>query len=139
MFKDSFTKFRYIYFLKEKFEVVNALKETLAHAKTLGHSIKHFLSDNGGEFDNLGVKTLLQRHGVLQRLTAPYMPQQNGSSERENRTVVEMARTFKYSNPEANFPDASWADLINSAVYVLNRTGNSTVEGLSPSELCSEN
>lgn len=135
VFKDSYTKFRYGYIIKEKSEVKNALKHMLAHAKTLGHSIKELLSDNGGEFDNTEVKRILQENGIMQRLTAPYTPQQNGGSERENRTIIEMARTFKYSNLEIKFPEAIWAELVNSAIYILNRTGKSSKKGISPYEL----
>lgn len=135
LFKDSFTKFRYGYIIREKSEVKTVLKHMLAHAKVLGHSIKEFLSDNGGEFDNEEIKAILSSKGITQRLTAPYTPEQNGGSEREMRTIVEMARTFKYANPEADFPAAIWAELVNSAIFILNRTGKSSVEGKSPYEL----
>jgi len=49
--------------------------------------------------------------------------------------IVEMARTFRYSNPDVKFPDAIWAELVSTAVYVLNRTGKSSVESVSPYEL----
>lgn len=135
VFKDSFTKFRYGYLMKEKSEVKNMLRKMLSHAKTAGHSIKEFLSDNGGEFDNEDVREILSSEGITQRLTAPYTPEQNGGCEREMRTIVEMARTFKYTNPEVDFPPAIWAELVNSAIYTLNRTGKSSVEDTSPYEL----
>ena len=84
------------------------------------------MSDNGGEFDNEEVRDILHSHGITQRLTAPYTPQQNGGSEREIRTIIEMARTLKYSNLEAEFPIAMWAELCSTAVYILNRTGKSS-------------
>lgn len=43
-FKDHFTKFRYVFFLRQK-SVSQALEDMLAHAKNLGHSIKEILSD----------------------------------------------------------------------------------------------
>lgn len=135
VFKDSFTKFRYGFAIEHKSDVKIVLKEVIAHAKSLGHSIKELLSDNGGEFDNAEVKQILRSNGITQRLTAPYTPEQNGGSERENRTLVEMARTFKYSSTEVNYPEEIWAELTNSAVYILNRTGKSSVDGVSPYEL----
>ena len=85
----------------------------IAHAKQRGHVIQKMLSDNGGELDHAEVRGILQKHGITQRLTAPYTPQQNGGSEREreNRTIVEMSRTFKYSNTEIKFPEVIWAEL----------------------------
>ena len=72
----------------------------IAKVKTDGHMFKEFLSDNGGEFDNEEVRNILRVNGITQRLTTPYTPEQNGGSERDNRTIVEMARTLKYSNPD---------------------------------------
>ncbi|GFT42873.1 retrovirus-related Pol polyprotein from transposon TNT 1-94 [Trichonephila clavipes] len=107
----------------------------LAHTRTLGYSVKEFLCDNGGEFDNKDVHEILHSNGITQRLTAPYTPEQNGASEREMQTTIEMARTLKYSNPEVSFPAAIWAELVNSAIYILNRTGKSSIENTSPYEL----
>ena len=91
VFKDSFTKYRYCSIIKNKSEVKDALEAMLSNAKVQGHSVKEMISDNGGEFDNLEVKKILQKFGLTQRLTAPYTPQQNALSERDNRTLVEMA------------------------------------------------
>lgn len=55
------------------------------------------------------------------------------SNERENWKIAEMVRTLKYlKNPEINFPDAIWAELVSSAIYILNGMGKSSVEGVSP-------
>lgn len=134
-FKDAYTKFRYCFFLKHKSEVKDVLEEFILHAKNLGHNIKEILSDNGGEFDNQEVRKILKKYGISPRPTAPYTPEQNGNSERENRTIVEMARTLKYSNEDAEFPAYLWAELISTSIYVLNRTGKSSVQGSSPYEL----
>ncbi|GBO30829.1 Retrovirus-related Pol polyprotein from transposon TNT 1-94 [Araneus ventricosus] len=134
IFKDQFTKFRCVFFLKQKSDVASALQEFLAYG-ILGHIVKEVISDNGGEFDNKEVRMVLKKKGVVQRFTAPYTSEQNGGSERENRTIVEMARTLKNSNPDVEFPPALWAELINTSVYILNRTGKSSVKKASPYEL----
>ncbi|GFW87114.1 retrovirus-related Pol polyprotein from transposon TNT 1-94 [Trichonephila clavipes] len=107
----------------------------LTHTRTLRYSVKEFLCDNGGEFDNKDVHEILHSNGITQRLTAPYTPEQNGASEREMRTTIEMARTLKYSTPEVSFSAAIWVELVNSAIYILNRTGKSSIENTSPYEL----
>lgn len=62
----------------------------------------------------------------------PYTPEQNGSVERENRTVVEAARTMLHAkNMEIKF----WAEATNAAVFILNRTGTSSMVGKTPYEL----
>ena len=93
VFKDHYSKLRFICFLRKKSEVVDALRDLLVKVKNDGHVIKELLSDNGGEFDNEQIRSVLRANGITQRLTAPFTPQQNGSSERDNRTIVEMART----------------------------------------------
>jgi transposase InsO family protein len=133
LFKDDYTKFRTIYFLKEKSEVAEKLSQFLAETKTVGHVIKELLSDNGKEFDNKDVRSMLQKEGIIQRLTMPYTPQQNGCSERENRTIVETARAIMHAH--GNIPQTLWAEIVRSANYILNRTGPSNVPGTSPYEL----
>jgi hypothetical protein len=123
--------------LKEKSEVESVLADVIQKAKALGHVLE-FLSDNG-EFDNEKVRNILKENGRVQRLTAPYTPEQNGNTEREDCTVVEMARTLMYANKEAEFPEEIWGELIKTAVYILNRTGKSKEEGKSPYELWIKN
>ena len=81
LFKDDYTKYRYVYFMKEKSEVPEKLNQMLREVKTVGHTVKEFLSDNGGEFDNKKVSSLLKKHGIHHRLIMPYTPEQNGCSE----------------------------------------------------------
>jgi len=90
-------------------------------------------SDNGVEFDHVEVQMILQDSGIRQPLIMPYTPQQNGCSERENRTLVEAAKAMRFAHKE--LPHALWAELINTSAYILNRTGTSSVDGTSPYEL----
>jgi len=39
------------------------------------------------EVNNKDVRDILCAKGIMQRLTAPYIPKQNGGSEREIRTT----------------------------------------------------
>lgn len=133
LFKDDYSKYRQVYFIKHKYEVKEKLVQMIKETKNAGHEIKTILSDNGGEFNNEAVRKVLESNGILQRLTMPYTPEQNGCSERENRTLVEAARTMMHAHEE--LPLACWSELINTAAYILNRTGPTTVEGKSPFEL----
>jgi len=85
-FKDEFSKYRCVYFMKEKSEVAEKLKYFLAAVKTVGHTVKELLTDGGGEFDNKEVKHITQQIGLNHRISMPYSPEQNGAAERENRT-----------------------------------------------------
>lgn len=133
IFVDEFTHFRFLYLLKNKSEVHEKLRQMLAEAKNSGHAVQELLSDGGGEFNNENIQKILAEYGVRQRLVMPYTPEQNGVSERENRTVVECARSMMYAHED--LPQKLWAELVNTAVYILNRTGPTTVEDKSPYEL----
>lgn len=60
----------------------------------------------------------------------PYTPEQNGCSERENRTVVETSRALMHAHEELS--QSLWAELVNASVYILIKTGSSSEEDKSP-------
>lgn len=133
VFKDDFSKFRTVYFLKNKSDVKDKLLEFISETKTVaGHNIKVLLTDGGTEFCNSDVKKILKANGIVHRVTMPYTPQQNGASEQENRTLVEAARTMLHAK---NLPEKLWAEAVSTAAYVINRTGPSAEEGKCPFEL----
>ncbi|RVX01546.1 Pleiotropic drug resistance protein 3 [Vitis vinifera] len=62
---------------------------------------------------------------------APYSPQQNGVSERKNRTVMEMARCMLF---EKKLPKLLWAEAVNTSIYLLNRLPTKSVKSKTPIE-----
>lgn len=131
-FKDDYSKFRRVFFLQKKSEVAEKIEQFLAEAETAGHTVRQFLSDGGKEFDNSQVRKILVKRGIEMRLTMAYTPQQNGASERENRTLVESARSMLHTK---ELPIKLWAEAVNTAAYLLNLTGPTTVEGKSPYQM----
>lgn len=131
-FKDDFSKYRRIFFLKQKSEVHTVLEQFLNEAQTNGHVVKKLRCDGGKEFDNSRVAKLLASRGIEQCIPPPYTPEQNGGAERENRTIVEAARSML--NP-SKLPKGLWAEACNTAAYLLNRTGKSSVQNKVPYEL----
>jgi len=71
-FKDEFSQYRCVYFMKEKSEVAKKLKYFLAAVKTVGHTVKELLTDGGDEFDNKEVKHITQQVGLNHRISMPY-------------------------------------------------------------------
>ena len=59
-----------------------------------------------------------EKTDIEHQLTAPYTPQQNGVSERKNRTIMEMVRCMLH---EKGLPKEYWAEAANTAVFLLNR------------------
>ncbi|GFU00346.1 retrovirus-related Pol polyprotein from transposon TNT 1-94 [Trichonephila clavipes] len=113
-FKDDYTKFRRVFFMQSKSEVSKCLETFLNEAKNAGHMVKEVLSDGGGDVINSTVKSILEKFGISSRMPMPYTPQQNGAAERENRTIVECARSIIYA---ANLPLKLWAEAVNTSVY----------------------
>ena len=51
----------------------------------------------GGKSLRKNLNLFLSKHGIRHQKTIPYTPQQNGLTERKNKTLVEMARCMLYS------------------------------------------
>lgn len=133
LFKDDYSHYRTVYFIKNKYDVKNIFETFIKSVETgTGSKVKILRTDNGLEFVNKEITSILQKHGIRHQLTVPYTPQQNGKVERENRTIVESARTMICAK---NLDVSLWAEAVNTAVYTLNRTGTSSVKNNSPYEL----
>lgn len=131
-FKDDATSFRFVYFLKHKSDVYDRFKvfEKLIRNK-FGKAMKVLRSDNGKEFRNKLMDSYLESCGILRETTAPYTPEQNGKAERDNRTIIESARTMLRAK---NLPKYLWAEAVSTAVYLLNRSGSSNGDDKTPYE-----
>ena len=92
-------------------------------------NIKTFQSDNGREF-----KELCKDSRIKRELTTPYNPQQNGVTERKNRTIMEAARAMLY---DQDIPMHLWAEATRIAMYVQNRTPHRVLENKTPEEVFS--
>lgn len=136
LLKDDYSHFRFVYFLRHKNEVAEKVKSFINFVSTqTSHKIKVLRMDGGGEFINRNLMNFLDERGIKPIVTVAYTPEQNGACERENRTVVEAARSMIYSQNDANGKLFLWAEAINTAVHVLNRSGTSSVKDKTPFEL----
>lgn len=130
---DDVSGFRHVQFLKHKSDVFERFKEFHAIIQNkFGRSIKILRMDNGKEYINSEMIRYLTKAGIQLETTAPYTPQQNGRSERDNRTLVESARSMLHAK---NLPVKLWAEAINTGAYVLNRTPTTRTKGTTPYEI----
>lgn len=134
VFKDDATNFRYAYFLKHKNEVLEKFKKLDRLIKNkFGRNIRVLRTDNGLEYKNRAFDEYADKRGIEREYTAPYTPEQNGKAERDNRTLVESARTMLLAK---GLPKNLWAEACSTAVYLANRAGaSSTKVGATPYEL----
>ncbi|KAL4089751.1 hypothetical protein QTP88_024723 [Uroleucon formosanum] len=133
LFKDDYSHYRTVYFIKNKYKVKNIMGTFIKSVKTETVSkVKILRTDIGLEFVNKDITGILQKYDIRHQTTVPYTPEQNGKVERENRTTVEVARTMICAK---NLDVSLWAEGENTAVYTLNLTGISSQKGKPPYEL----
>lgn len=131
-FTDDYSRKTWVYLLKQKSEAFDKFKEFKAYVENQsGHRLTVLRSDRGGEYVSNAFSEFCKTHGIKHQLTASYTPQQNGVSERKNRTIVEMARSMITNK---NFPKVFWAEAVYCAVYILNRCPTKSVLNMTPEE-----
>ena len=131
LFKNDATGYKYVYFLKWKSDVYDAFEGGRMVNNLFGQPMKFLRSNNGREFCNISMQEYLSKVGIVLETTAPHTPQQNAASERENRTVVESARTMFHAK---QLPYFLWAEAVNTVVYLQNRMPNSRTGNSTPYE-----
>ena len=125
-FVDDYSRMGFIYFLKSKSEVFQHFKNFKSMVENHKNgSIKYLRSDNGGEFCSKEFENYLRSVGIIHQTTNSYTPEQNGMSERLNRTLVEKARCMLY---DANLGTEFWAEAVSCAMYLRNRSIASGIE-----------
>lgn len=90
-----------------------------------GKKLKYLRTDNGLEFCNHKFDKLCKESGVKRHHTCTYTPQQNGVAERMNRTIMDKVRSML---SETGLGSEFWAEATSTAVYLINRTPNSSVD-----------
>ncbi|KAH9122989.1 hypothetical protein AeMF1_005920 [Aphanomyces euteiches] len=113
-FTDVYSRYGFVFFLKNKSDALQCFKEFTAYCRTqFDLPVRCLRSDNGGEyFSNLFSEFLLE-NGIQHDATVPHTPQQNGVSERMNRTLVECARSLLHF---CKAPLRFWAEAVSHAM-----------------------
>ena len=131
-FVDDKSRFVWVYMLKSKGEVFSRFFEWKAMVElSTGQKLKVLRSDNGGEYTFSEFAEYLRTEGIRHELTVPKSPQQNGVAERLNRTLVEMTRSMLAGS---SLPHKLWAETLNTAVYLRNRSPTKALEGMTQFE-----
>jgi transposase InsO family protein len=129
---DDYSKYLVVYCIKTKSEAITKFKEYIALTKNqFGKYPKALRSDNGGEFKSHEWTDLCTSLGIQRQFTAVQTPQQNGVSERANRTLMEMVRCLLH---QRNLSAHYWGEAVQTAAYIRNRSPKSKLR-LTPYEL----
>ncbi|GJZ98734.1 retrovirus-related pol polyprotein from transposon TNT 1-94, partial [Tanacetum coccineum] len=114
---DDYSRFTWVRFLKTKYEapatIIKCIKNIQVRLKA---TIQNVRTDNGTEFVNQTLREWYENVGITHLARTP---QQNGVVERQNRTLVESARTMLIFSKAPLF---LWAEAINTDCYTQNRS-----------------
>ncbi|GKC62348.1 retrovirus-related pol polyprotein from transposon TNT 1-94 [Tanacetum coccineum] len=85
----------------------------------LNKTIRYICTDNGTKFVNKDLTAYYEHVGIFHQKTVPWTPQQNNVVKRQNRTLVEAARTMLIFSKAPMF---LWAEDVATAWYTQNRS-----------------
>ena len=118
-FIDDHSRYCRCYFMRYKSQALEKLKEFKAEVeKESNHVIEALRADRGGEYTSEEFLTYLKENGIRKEFTAAHSPQQNGTAERFNRTLMEAAKSMLI---HAKLPNLLWAEAVSTASYLRNR------------------
>lgn len=127
---DDQTRWVWIFLLKRKSEAYQSFIEWKALVENESSlKLGTLRSDNGGEYLSTAWINFLKQHGIRHETTTPRTPEQNGVSERLNRTIFDRVRTILI---DSGLPLYLWAEAANYIVYTRNRNSTSALKNWTP-------
>lgn len=131
-FIDDFSRYVWIYFLKEKSDTFSKFKEFKKVVEAeVGKKILCLQTDKGGEYTSYEFSDFLRECRIRHQFTCPNTPQQNGVAERKNRHLAKICRSMLHTK---NVLGQFWAEAMKTAAYVINRLPQQRLCFLSPFE-----
>ena len=125
-FIDDHSRYCRCYFMRYKSQALEKFKEFKAEVETeSNHVIKALRADRGGEYTSEEFLTYLKENGIRKEFTAAHSPQQNGTAERFNQTLMEAAKSMLI---HAKLPNSLWAEVISTASYLRNRMATTALQ-----------
>ena len=113
-------------FMSHKFEAIDKFKNQAVVEGESGLKIAVLRTDRGGEYMGKKFKEFLREQKIKHVKTIANTPEQNGISERLNRTLMEKARPMV---AHAGLSKRYWAEAVNTAFYLKNRSPCQTLDG----------
>lgn len=130
---DDYSKAGKVYTIKEKNEVYDCIVTYINQLENLtGKRTKRLRCDNGREFLNKDIYNFVKEKGIYIEPCPPYVHELNGTAERYNRSVMDVARCLL---TDAKIHDRFWPEVVKTAVYLKNRTLANTMEEKTPYEI----
>jgi hypothetical protein len=122
-FIDSHSGLTFVFPVKKKSDLYEVFKKVANIFRTHRWKgqptpIRIIFSDNGGEYMSHTFKQLCVDFSIKHDTTIPYTPAQNGVSEKNHRTIMEMTRAMMF---HAKAPINLWTYALLHSAYILNR------------------
>nr|GFA94359.1 hypothetical protein [Tanacetum cinerariifolium] len=111
----DYSRFTWVKFLRSKNENPDVLIKFITQIQVgLNKTVRYVRTDNRTEFVNHTMTEYYERIGIFHQKTVPRTPQQNGVVKRQNRTLVEAARTMLIFSKAPMF---LWVEAVATAVF----------------------
>jgi hypothetical protein len=108
-----------LYPIANKSDVFNSFVQFwLLVEKHFSSPIKCLQTDNDGEYISSLFTRYLMENGIFHRRTCPHTSQQNGTSKRKHRHIVDMGLTLL---AQSDLNKKFWVESFLTAVYLINR------------------
>ncbi|GJX14356.1 retrovirus-related pol polyprotein from transposon TNT 1-94 [Tanacetum coccineum] len=115
---DDYSRFTRVFFLATKDATSGILKSFITGIENLvDHKVKVIRCDNGIEFQNRKMNQFCEKKGILRQFNVARTPQQNGVTERRNKTLIEASRTMLV---DSKTPTLSFMRPFGCLVTILN-------------------
>jgi transposase InsO family protein len=137
-FLDDYSRYLVIVLLQKKSQALDAFTAYDARcANIFGRHIGTLRSDGrsndkGTEYWSHAFTAYCSEHGIFRQSSAAHSPDENGRSERINRTLVEGANAMLTS---ARLPASFWAYAVMTKAHLLNRSPHSRIPNMTPYQL----
>lgn len=122
-FVDDYSKFTWIYLMKNKSEVFSIFMHFQSHVeRLLNRKIVYMQTDWGGQHRKL--HPFFNRVGISHHISCPHAHQQNGTAERKHRHIVDVGLSLlAHVNMHIKF----WDDAFQTACFLINRNPSKVI------------
>ena len=108
IFVDDYSKYIWLFPMKNKSDVFSIFYDFHIKAeRQFSTKLQSLQSDWGGEYQAL--TAYLKNHGIIHTISCPYILEQNGTSERKQRHLIEFALSLLQT---ASLPKKLWDEVV---------------------------
>ncbi len=129
-FTDHHTRWKAVYPIASKDKALDTLTYfNQDYVIPTGNRIQRLRCDKGGEYIADYYRNYCKETGIQMEFAATNTPQQNGVSERDGRTILDMTRCILI---DTGLPKFLWGEICETAVFLINRSPHRAIGGTSP-------